>query len=104
MDRKDIVNMILASQRQVLLEKDDENDLGADALDESMSLLGKKSILDSLSLVTLIVVIEQKLKEEQDILITIADERAMSQHKSPFRTVGTLADYVCLLAGEERLK
>ena len=63
-------------------------------------LFGNESKLDSLALVNLIVVIEQNIEDEFDVSITIADERAMSQKHSPFRTIGTLADYIDMLLKE----
>lgn len=63
-------------------------------------LFGKGGILDSLSLVNLIIIIEQNINEELDISITIADERAMSQKNSPFKTVGTLSDYINTLLNQ----
>jgi acyl carrier protein len=64
-------------------------------------LFGKYAKLDSLGLVGLIVSIEEKIEEEFEVTITLADERAMSQKNSPFKTIGTLADYVSLLLEEE---
>ena len=63
-------------------------------------LFGNKGKLDSLGLVSLIVAIEQKIEEALEIPITLADERAMSQKQSPFRTIGTLADYIDTLLKE----
>jgi len=63
-------------------------------------LFGKDGKLDSLGLVTLLVLIEQNIEDEFDLSITIADERAMSQKHSPFRTVGILADYIDMLLKE----
>ncbi len=57
-------------------------------------LFGKNTTIDSLQLVSLIVGIEQNIEDEFDLSITLADERAMSQKSSPFRTIGTLADYI----------
>ncbi len=65
-------------------------------------LYGKAGILDSLALVTFIVTTEQKLEEEFGITLTLADDRALSQRNSIFRTIGTLADYTSILL-EERL-
>lgn len=59
-------------------------------------LFGRSGKLDSLALVTLIVAIEEKLEEELEVKVTLADERAVSQRKSPFKTVETLTDYVVL--------
>ena len=57
-------------------------------------LFGRGSKLDSLGLVGLIVEVEQGIAEEFDAEITLADEKAMSQKSSPFRTVDTLVDYI----------
>ena len=64
------------------------------------ALLGASSKLDSLDLVNLIISTEQKLEEELDIHLTLADEKAMSQKNSPFRTVTSLAEYILLLLGK----
>ena len=57
-------------------------------------IYGDSSQLDSLALVSLIVAVEQNIEDEFGISITLADERAMSQENSPFRSVRSLADYV----------
>ena len=57
-------------------------------------LFGRGSRLDSLGLVNLIVAVEGALADELDVEITLADEKAMSQASSPFRTVDTLVDYI----------
>ena len=64
-------------------------------------LFGSDSKIDSLDLINLIVAVEQNIEDEFDIPITLADERAMSQENSPFRTVGSLADYIELLLEEK---
>jgi acyl carrier protein len=63
-------------------------------------LFGKGSRLDSLGLVNLIVAVEGALADELDVEITLADEKAMSQTSSPFRTVDTLVDYIVTRLGE----
>ncbi len=60
-------------------------------------LFGRGSGLDSLDLVNLIVGVEERLAERYGVALTLADERAMSRKRSPFRTVATLAEYVCEL-------
>ena len=64
------------------------------------ALLGQGSKLDSLGLINLIVAVEQNVEDKFDITITLADERAMSQEISPFRTVGSLADYIEMILEE----
>jgi acyl carrier protein len=50
--------------------------------------------LDSLGLVTLILNIEDKLSEKFGLNITLADDRAMSQKNSPFRSTESLTEYI----------
>ena len=59
-----------------------------------VALIGQDARLDSLGLVNLIVLVEEKIQQQFGIGITLVDERAMSQSKSPFRTLGTLAEFV----------
>jgi acyl carrier protein len=65
-------------------------------------LYGAKSALDSISLVTLIADIEDRISTEFGKDIVLADERAMSQTRSPFGRVGTLVDYIELLLAEDQ--
>jgi len=102
MERKEIADLVIKSLREVLSQRDEQEQLRHNTLDEATSLIGRNSVLDSLGLVNLIVSVEQKLSEDHDIAVTIADERAMSQEKSPFRTVGSVTDYIALLIQEQR--
>lgn len=70
------------------------------AKDPHTVLSGVGSSLDSIDLVTLIAAIEENVEDGVGKAITIADDRAMSQKHSPFRTVGTLIDYVAQLVSE----
>jgi D-alanine--poly(phosphoribitol) ligase subunit 2 len=60
-------------------------------------LFGKSGKLDSLALVGLIVAVEQNIQEEFGTAVTLADERALSQKNSPFKTIATLSEYISLL-------
>ena len=62
-----------------------------------VKLYDKDGQLDSLMLVNLIVAIEQSIEEEFGVSLTIADEKAMSQKKSPFRTSSSLAEHLEIL-------
>jgi D-alanine--poly(phosphoribitol) ligase subunit 2 len=70
-------------------------------LAENTVLFGRGSRLDSLGLVNLIVLVEEKANETFSASITLADERAMSQAQSPFRTVQSLSDYLLMLLKEQ---
>ena len=63
-------------------------------------IIGKGGKLDSVGLVTFIVAVEQMIEDEFEVPMTLADERAMSQNQSPFRTVRTLAEYIAMLIEE----
>lgn len=57
-------------------------------------LFGENAILDSIGLVTLIISIEEKLKETSDEPISLSNEKAFSPTHSPFKTVETLSNYI----------
>ena len=57
-------------------------------------------MLDSLGVVQLIVEVEQRVEAQHGISLTLANDKAMSQKNSPFRTVGVLADHVVTTAQE----
>jgi D-alanine--poly(phosphoribitol) ligase subunit 2 len=63
-------------------------------------LFGQSGQLDSLGLVSLIVAVEQHVQAEFGSDVTLADERALSQKNSPFRTIATLAAYIPSLLDE----
>ena len=68
---------------------------------EQTVLFGDSGKLDSLGLVTLIVTCEEQLNTAFGSSITLADEKAMSLKRSPFRTIGTFADYCVSLLTED---
>lgn len=91
---------------RVIFESIEEMNMGLEnkiPLDKGNNtpLFGEKGVLDSLGLVNLIVVVEEKVENEFDVSVVLADERAMSQKRSPFKTIGSLADYIVVLLGEE---
>ena len=63
-------------------------------------LFGENGKLDSLGLINLITGVEQNIEDEFDVSITLADERAMSQENTPFKDVGSLAEYIGTLLDE----
>ena len=74
------------------LEKDQKMQLSINTV-----LLGRDSNIDSITLVNLIVSIEENLEDNLNISVTLADEKALSQKNSPFLTIKTLLDYITLL-------
>ena len=62
----------------------------SEIIDSSTKLFNGREGLDSLGLVTLLINIEQKIESEYGTSLTIADEKAMSEKNSPFKTIGSL--------------
>ena len=64
----------------------------------STPIWGPGAVLDSAGLVSVVIEIESRVRETYGIDVTLADEHAFSQKRSPFRNVQTLAEYTCDLA------
>ena len=62
-------------------------------------LYGSGGELDSMGLVAFLVDIEESF-QDNDVNISLSDERAMSQSHSPFRDVQSLTDYIATLVKE----
>ncbi len=76
----------------------EQHDIAAPGpLDGDTRLFGREGLLDSMGLVTLVVAVEQAIEDEYGVSVSLADDRALSQRTSPFRTVGSLADYAARL-------
>ncbi len=67
---------------------------------ERAILFGPGSLLDSLGLVSFIVSLEDAIANQYDVVISLSDDRAVSQKNSPFRSVKTLAVYISNLLEE----
>ena len=64
------------------------------APDADTVVYGAGGVLDSLELVNLVIALEQRLEEQCGAVVTLADERAVSQKHSPFRSVPSLVAFV----------
>ncbi|PXA02921.1 hypothetical protein DDZ13_14550 [Coraliomargarita sinensis] len=76
-----------------MLSKDFEIDALADVKKDSL-LYGEGGPLDSMALVNLIADIEDAVAEQYGATITLADERALSAKRSPFRSVADLSQAI----------
>lgn len=56
-------------------------------------LFGEGGLLDSMALVSLVVAVEQLIDEQLGAAVALADEKALSQRNSPYRSIGSLAAY-----------
>ncbi len=65
-----------------------------------VQLFGHQGKLSSLSLVRFIVAVEDHMSETFEKSVVLADERALSKERSPFRSIAALVDYVENLLSE----
>lgn len=73
------------------------SDLALPQLEETSAatvLMGEGSDLDSMAVVHLIVDLEARLEEAYGKNWILADERALSRKRSPFRTIGDLSEFI----------
>jgi hypothetical protein len=82
--------IVLQAVERTNLARDEEQQL---EVSSTAALYGPTSTLDSLSLVTLLIDIEEGLLDA-GCEVSLSDERAMSQKHSPFRDVPTLVAYI----------
>ena len=75
-----------------LNEELENNPLGSPS--KETRLYGGGGALDSMALVSFITDLEEIISEKFDKHIILADERAMSQRTSPFRSVESLTIYI----------
>jgi acyl carrier protein len=94
---EDMLALVTRTARAVAAEESVTlpEDFGPDT-----ALFGRTGLFDSLGLVNLILAVEEAVLDEHGVSVALADERAMSQSRSPFRTVGSLAEYAMRLVEE----
>jgi acyl carrier protein len=100
MDRSEIVKLILETAEDVLMADHESFSERQQPPNEDTHLIGQNGLLSSMGLVNLILDVEQQVNDRYGVLISLVDERAMSQTHSPFGTVGRLADYILMLVAE----
>jgi acyl carrier protein len=95
----ELTMLIVASTRELAAEQGIELDRepGPDT-----RLFGEGGLLDSMALVSLVIAVEQAIEEKYGIGVALADEKALSQRSSPYRTIGTLASYAAGELGSRR--
>lgn len=97
MEKQLLNELIIECVKQVL----EESASGYSVIINSESkLYGSGGLLDSLSLVRLIADVEEEIYQKTNQTITLADEKAMSQKNSPFKSIISLSDYIQKLLTE----
>jgi len=90
LELQEITSVIVSSLNEILVEKG----LNTVSVQDDTQLFGEGSIIDSLDLVTIIVQVEEAIRNNDDRTIEIVDENSVISDDSPFRTVSSLAKMV----------
>lgn len=88
MDKKRINEIVIGIVSDYCKEKDVNVEINKDT-----PLIGSNKILDSMGLVNIIVDIETAFLDE-DVEVSLTSEAAMSGRISPFRSVGSLCNFI----------
>jgi acyl carrier protein len=96
-ERSAALDIVIASIQEVFAQTGED---APGTLGEDTVLVGKDAVLDSLGVVSLIVEVEQRVESEHGASVTLANDKAMSQRNSPFRTVGVLTDHLVAMVLE----
>jgi hypothetical protein len=96
-ERSVALSIVIASIEEVFAQNGGAAPTG---LNEETVLVGPDAVLDSLGVVSLIVEVEQRVEGEHGASVTLANDKAMSQRNSPFRTVAVLTDHLVAMVAE----
>lgn len=94
---KSVQTIVIESLQELNEELENQN---LDNITPQTKIFGGNGTLDSLALVSFITDIEEKISDEFDKEIVLADEKAMSAKTSPFRSVESLTAYIENLLAE----
>jgi acyl carrier protein len=86
----DLTDLILQTAREIGVSQ--EMELPAD-FNPRTPLFGEGGALDSMALVSLVIAVEQAIEEKYGVVVELANDKALSQRNSPYRTVETLATF-----------
>jgi hypothetical protein len=89
-----ILGVVLQALTNTNLSRTPETQL---SVSRDAAIFGPASPLDSLGLLTLLLDIEEDL-QAAGAVVRLSDDRAMSQTRSPFRSVESLVDYIGRIA------
>lgn len=94
--QSDILNTIFKAVDELNKLSPPEAQLSKEA---SAVLVGEDGVLDSLGLINLIVMVEEKLQSDLNTEIIILDEEALANPEGPYQTIDTLAAWILARIG-----
>jgi len=96
LETADLVEMIKSCLREI----SDEEGFELPSLSNDTEIFGETGFLDSMALVSLVTAVEEAIEQKTGLTVSLADERAMSQTRSPFQSITTLSEYAALRINE----
>jgi hypothetical protein len=88
--KEQVLAFVIDAARNLVAEQGIEL---TEELNENTRLFGQNGLLDTLALVSLVITVEEGIEQKFGVRVEIADDKALSQKHSPYRTIGTLAAY-----------
>ncbi|RYE38078.1 MAG: hypothetical protein EOP21_12840 [Hyphomicrobiales bacterium] len=95
MSKDEALRIVFSALERLNDELDDPIEVGPHT-----RLFGADAVIDSLSLVSVIVDVETDASEALGLSISLTDDEAISQPVSPFTDPDTLASYIASLAAK----
>jgi len=95
--QEDILKIIYSSIERINEERESNDQI---LLSLDTSLFGEEAVLDSLTLVSLIVDLETTISDQFKITINLTDEKAMERSPVPFTNISNLSNYIKELLSE----
>jgi len=99
LDNDAVMKIILGAMESLNEERADDQKV---IVSPDTPLFGADADVDSLALVSIIADVEMGVSDALGHVISLTDDRAISQAVSPFSNPRTLAAYIVTLASEER--
>ncbi len=85
------LNLIFSSVKDLNKQQPPESKLKSK---KNELLIAEKSNLDSLGLVTLLIIIEDKIKKDLNKKIVLVNDKLISVENTPFKTIDSLARWL----------
>jgi acyl carrier protein len=92
--KDEILNIVLQQLKEIGEEQEIDELINCKA---NTPVYARNGTIDSITLVYLVTELEEAVELKFDEIITLVDEKAMSQKISPFRSANSLADYMLKL-------
>jgi acyl carrier protein len=96
MTKEETLRIVLSALENLNQELDEPIAVGP-----TTKLFGADAVIDSLSLVSVIVDVETEASDALGFPVNLTDDRAINQEDSPFTDPNALADYIVMLAAEK---